>query len=208
MKKLPIFIGTILLLLLNFSHQAQAQKNDGHQTLFSKVRIATFGGPTVDLANLKGRLSVSVGGQGGLMINGFSIGGYGMRSVSQTPMNIGGEGFDTYIRHGGLLVGITPFSKKIIHPVLNARIGWGKATFIPNEKLWLNGHINRLVLFTPEAGFELNIARFCRLQVTGGYRFSNKMTVNAGLNTDEIDLNGLFASVTLKFSMFRFAAGR
>ncbi|MCH2043656.1 MAG: hypothetical protein MK212_05900 [Saprospiraceae bacterium] len=207
MKKLPIFIGTILLLLLNFSHQAQAQRKK-HETLFSKVRIATFGGPTFDLANLKGRLSVSVGGQGGLMINGFSIGGYGMRSVSQTPMNIGGESYDTYVRHGGLLVGITPFSKKLIHPVLNARIGWGKATFVPNEKLWLNGQINRLVLFSPEAGFELNVARFFRIQVTGGYRFSNKMVVNPGLVTEEIDLNGVFASVTLKFSLSRFAAGR
>ena len=72
MKKLGLFT---VALMLGFALQAQ------HETLFNNARVVGgFGAPIIEMG-LGNDMSTAVGGGGGVVIDNFFIGGYGVGSL-------------------------------------------------------------------------------------------------------------------------------
>ncbi len=168
-----------------------------HETLFSRSRvIGGFGGPLLEFGNLKGEMSTSVGGGGGVIIDNFFIGAYGIGSARNLHYNIRNEEFRMDLAHGGIWLGYTPMTFKLVHPYTSARIGWGFAEIRDDPFVFDHGG-DAVFVFTPEVGVELNLTRFFRISGSVGYRFVN--------DVDQLDMftNKDFSSFTGQLT-FRF----
>ncbi|MBL7783368.1 MAG: hypothetical protein JNM22_19205 [Saprospiraceae bacterium] len=83
---------------------------------------------------------------------------------------------------------------KAIHPMVNFDFGRGKVT--------LAGAEDRVFVMQPSAGVEINVFRWFRLGLEGGYRFVNDIDI-AAIQPDQIA--GAYGQASLKFG---FSWGR
>jgi hypothetical protein len=83
---------------------------------------------------------------------------------------------------------------KAIHPVVNFDFGRGKVS--------LAGLEDRVFVMQPSAGLEINVFRWFRLGLEGGYRFVNNSDI-AAVPRDQIE--GAYGQASLKFG---FSWGR
>jgi len=98
-------------------------------------------------------------------------------------------------KYNGGKVGYAFIPYKAIHPILNFEIGKGRV------KLSGEGE-DKVLVMQPSAGFEVNVFRWFRLGVEGGYRFVQNSDL-VGISTDQ--MSGAFGQATLKFG---FSWGR
>ncbi|NND08911.1 MAG: hypothetical protein HKN87_21275 [Saprospiraceae bacterium] len=185
-----------------------------HETLFSKSRvIGGFGGPLMEFGDVKGELSTSVGGGGGVIIDNFFIGAYGLGSVRNLRYNINNEDFKMDLAHGGLWMGYAPQTFKLIHPYTSLRLGWGFAE-IRNDPFqagdpFYSSHSSGDAVFvlTPEVGVELNLTRFFRIAGSVGYRWVNDVDQLEDFGNK--DFRSVTGQLTLRFGWFgRKSAGQ
>ena len=101
--------------------------------------------------------------------------------------------FDFRFRGGKIGYAFLPY--KAVHPVLNVEIGRGRAS-LQNE-----GN-DDLFIIQPAAGVEINVFRWFRLGLEGGYRFARNSDY---VSLNDQDLSGAFGKATLKFG---FSWGR
>lgn len=178
-----------------------------HETLFSKSRvIGGFGGPLLEFGNIKGEMATSVGGGGGVIIDNFFIGAYGLGSVRNLRYNINNEDFKMDLAHGGLWMGYTPQTFKMVHPYTSLRVGWGFAE-IRNDPFqsgdpFYNRNTNGDAVFvlTPEVGVELNLTRFFRISGSIGYRWVNDVDQLVDFNNN--DFRSVTGQLTFRFGWF------
>jgi len=172
-----------------------------HETLFSKARIiGGFGGPILEFGNIKGEYTPSVGGGGGLIIDNFFVGFYGMGSIDPIQDNISGRGeFEMDLAHGGLWLGYTPFTFKMIHPYASAKIGWGFAD-IREDLFTINSTGDGIFVITPEVGMEVNLTRYFRIGASVGYRIVSDVDQLPGLTNK--DFSSLSGQLTFRFGWF------
>lgn len=113
-------------------------------------------------------------------------------------INIDIQGLDTPVsfKYGGLMLGFTPQSRKVLHPRITLLTGRGRATFTDD------GDSDRVFVFQPSAGLELNVFRWFRVGAEGGYRIVSGVDSNLLTNKD---LSRPFAQVDLRFG---FSWGR
>lgn len=83
---------------------------------------------------------------------------------------------------------------KAVHPTLGIEIG--------NSRLQLDGVRDRALVLSPSAGVEVNVFRWFRVGLEGGYRMVNGVDLE-GL--EDADLSGVYGQVNLKFG---FSWGR
>ena len=86
--------------------------------------VGGFGGPIFEFG-LNNNLNTSVGGGGGLVLNNFFIGGYGLGSVDFEQLFEEGEVDVLDIGHGGFWLGGTFQPYRLLHLYGSARVGWG-----------------------------------------------------------------------------------
>ena len=98
-------------------------------------------------------------------------------------------------KYNGGKIGYAFIPYKAIHPVLNFEIGKGRA------KLSGEGE-DKVFVMQPSAGVEINVLRWFRLGLEGGYRFVQNSDL-VGVSTE--DMSGAFGQATLKFG---FSWGR
>ncbi len=98
-------------------------------------------------------------------------------------------------QYNGGKVGYTFIPYKAIHPVLNFEIGKGKI------KLSGEGE-DKVFVMQPSAGLEVNVFRWFRLGVEGGYRFVQNNDL-VGISSEQ--MSGPYGQATLKFG---FSWGR
>ncbi len=163
-----------------------AQKDE---TLFHKVNITGgWGGAQIAMTNFNGELSALRGGFGGVEFNkNWFVGGGGYSSTSLND-NIGQLGETYEMNYGGLMVGYGLKSHKIIHPQATILLGGG----------WQQeANTNRQNIFVvqPAAGVEINVLRWFRVGLHGGYRLAME---NETLDTDQT-FSGAYGSVNFKF---------
>lgn len=184
----------IIIALLSSSIQLSAQ----HETLFKGVRHwGIFGGPIVEFSSIKGNISTSVGGGGGLIIDNLFIGGYGLASASIDDVLSSNDLDQLQIAHGGLWLGYTNRPFKLMHVFASAKIGWGAVDFDLDQDLDFDDGV---FVITPEIGLELNVFKFFRVGFTGGYRFVDGVRSNPDLDKDEF--NSFTGTLTLRFGLF------
>ncbi len=111
---------------------------------------------------------------------------------------IGWEGYDSDIDDNGrdisidgndLLLGYAPNSDRVIHPMIYLQAGSGK---LEVEDVGSD----RVLVIQPSVGAEINIARFFRLGIDGGYRFFNNTDLSG---YSDKDFSGPVLGLRLKF---------
>lgn len=98
-------------------------------------------------------------------------------------------------RYNGAKIGYAFIPYKAIHPVLNFEIGKGTVELTGQPK-------DRVFVMQPSAGLEINVLRWFRLGLEGGYRFIQNNDL-VGISAEQI--SGPYGQATLKFG---FSWGR
>lgn len=94
-------------------------------------------------------------------------------------------------KYNGGKVGYAFIPYKALHPILNFEIGTGRA------KLAGEGE-DKVLVMQPSAGLEINIFRWFRLGVEGGYRFVQSSDL-VGITAEQ--MSGPYGQATLKFGL-------
>lgn len=188
MKKSLLFT---VALLAGIAAQAQ------QETLFDDLNIiGAFGGPLVEIGNIVGETTGMVGGGGALILNNAFIGGYGL-GTNAPDYSVDSTNYNIRFRHGGFWLGYTYKSHKLLHLYSSARIGWGKVRLRQDDDTVFS---DRVFVLTPELGVELNLTRFFRLGITGGYRWVSGVNRISGAGGE--DFSSPIGALTFRFGGF------
>ncbi len=153
MKTLLLFTGSLLL-----SVTIMAQREE---TLFGSLDLSgAWGAFTYNYSNYEDDWALVRGGYGGLEFSENIFLGYGGWRV-RDDVTINDRNLE--FRYGGLMLGVAPGAYKSVHPRLTVLFGPGKLEY--------RGEDDRVLVFQPSGGLELNLFQWWRLGVEGGYRF-------------------------------------
>lgn len=185
----------------------------GEQTLFSReLEHGGYGAPVVRFTSIKSESAVLIGGQGGWILNHtlvIGVGGYGIVTNHSllAPLDDGKTiTRNMNLGYGGLFLGYIAGSDRVVHPTIQLLIGGG--TVEPRDRKydeWDQTH-NRddddydgFFMMEPQAGLEINMTTFMRIELNASYRFVNGIE-KYGLT--ESDIDGLSGSLVFKFGRF------
>ena len=188
MKKLTTLLFFVFLYFGLFSQQKHNDQPSGERTLFNNggIRLTgLWGGSTNGFVKFQNDFSLNNGGYFVFELNeNFLIGWSGYGSGTDLPVGtrVGIDGND-------LILGYTFDSNKTIHPT--AYLKGGRGTLEIGENIRDN-----VFVIEPSIGVELNIFKFMRLGIDGGYRFVNG--VNTAGYSDQ-DFSSAFIGLRLKF---------
>jgi hypothetical protein len=189
------------LLLIFIAINITAQENDNFQTVFSSGihRISGFGGPIYNYTTVNGDFTLMTGGGGGVLLNDFFLGGYGMANTTGINCKINGIDKELSFTHGGIWIGYSHHAKRAIHPAFFLQTGWGKIK-VPSSRGSSTYDINdRIFVINPEIEVEINIARFFRISLGANYRIVGGLDSNS-LNFTQASGPGV--NLMFKFGWF------
>ncbi len=167
------------------------------ETLFDDLNVVgAFGGPLIEIGNVVGETVGMVGGGGALILNNAFIGGYGV-GTNAPDYAVGNDIYNVRFRHGGFWLGYNYKPGKLIHLYTSARIGWGRVRLREDDD---TVYSDRIFALTPELGIELNLTRWFRLAITGGYRWVNGVHLIPG--STNADFSGPIGGLTFRFGGF------
>lgn len=162
------------------------------RTLFDHLQITGgFGGPLFE-TGLGGDGFNSIGGGGGVLLDGFFLGGYGIGAINDFELAIDNQSELIDFGHGGLWLGYYTPSNALLHFYSSVRVGWGEIEHDRFQNL-----DDGIFVFTPEAGIELNVTSWFRISTTLGYRLVNGISDKD--RYDGLNLSGPFIGTTLRF---------
>ena len=188
MKKLTTLLFFVFLSFGLFSQQNHYDQPSGERTLFNNggIRLTgLWGGSTNGFVKFQNDFSLNNGGYFVFELNeNFLIGWSGYGSGTDLP-----DGTRVGIDGNDLILGYTFDSNKTIHPT--AYLKGGRGTLEIGENIRDN-----VFVIEPSIGVELNIFKFMRLGIDGGYRFVNG--VNTAGYSDQ-DFSSAFIGLRLKF---------
>lgn len=190
-----------LLITLTLAIMAVGMLSAQTQTLFNRTRVVGgFGAPIVEIG-LSDNYNTAIGGGGAVLINSFFVGGYGMASLDfEELLTDDGDLESVELAHGGLWLGFSFPSDKLLHFYGSTRIGWGAIDIAVDRRS--NADLDQVFVLTPEIGIELNVTRWFRLAGTIGYRYLDGANEDANALYTNDDFRGSFAGITLRFGGF------
>jgi hypothetical protein len=101
-----------------------------------------------------------------------------------------GDGSNTFrLRQNNFLLTLTPNAMKVAHPIVNVQTGGGRLRLS-------DGDSDRVFVFQPSGGVELNLFRWFRLGMEGGYRFVSGVGI-PGVSSR--DVSAPFGQINLRF---------
>jgi len=180
-KFTQIFIFSLLITTIAFSQNRE-------ETLFRNSSIdltGVWGGSTNGLVEFNNNFSLSNSGYFLFEVNnnlliGWSGYGSGTNLDNGDKAQIGGH---------DLVLGYTFNSHRSIHPVVYAKGGRGSLKI--NEQ-----KVDKVTVFEPSVGIEVNVFRWLRMGLEGGYRFVTNVDAN-GLNDN--DFSSPVVGLRMKF---------
>ena len=98
------------------------------------------------------------------------------------------DGSNVNLNSSGLSLGYSPIAHKPFHPVFNVYAGRGR---ISDESISDN-----IQVYQPSVTLELNVFRWMKIGLDGGYRFVYESNLNG---ISDQDLSGPYAGLKLKF---------
>ncbi len=175
---------TIFFLLLNtIGYHSVAQdvsrRHINSPTQDSSSPINGFGGITLELSRLRGQPSLSVGGGGAaLFSNRFFLGGFGQRTVSDVPIQVGAVKYGLRVNQGGLWVGYRTNSNHRVQGYVDTRLGWTNIGVVnANGPTTAVTYRRNGFMATPTVGAQITVLPFMRVSASGGYRFAANVDV-------------------------------
>ena len=159
------------------------------------IESGGFGGPVVKFSGVTDEFAVFVGGRGGWIINSTFViggGGYGLTNDIRFPI---GQDDAPHRRlefgYGGGELEFVAMSDEVVHFTGLVLVGGGGLTF--------DRYDDAVFVLEPSANLELNIVRWCRLNIGAGYRFVSGVDLPGFSNSD---FSAFFGQVTAKFGKF------
>lgn len=165
----------------------------------SSFQIGGFGGPIIEFSDLDGNFGVSVGGGGGIMLNHFFIGVYGLGSTHDILKNIDADNFDVTLVHGGLWLGYDFSPHRLVHVTSSFRGGYGALLYGLEDNFSEYDFDDEIFTMTPEIGVELNVNRFVKIGTTFGYRWVKDVDSSP---TSQQAFDSYVGSFLIKFGVF------
>jgi hypothetical protein len=160
------------------------------QTLFGNADVkGAFGGPLLEFSEVNGEFAVDVGGGGALVINDFFLGGYGM-GTTFNDVTVGEKDYTIQFGHGGFWLGYVYKPEKIVHVYSQVKTGWGNIRLLeePNDDKDDAAFRDAVYVLTPELGLEINVTKFLKVALTGGYRWvADVDNTPGGLTQDDFN---------------------
>ncbi|MEL7120258.1 MAG: hypothetical protein AAFO07_12480 [Bacteroidota bacterium] len=191
MKRLLVFL---LFACCAFSLSAQ------HESLFGRTRlVGAFGAPIVEIG-YKNSMNTGVGFGGALVFSDFFLGAYGIANGDFDGWLEDDDLDKLDLGHGGLWLGFTPARHRLVHLYTSARVGWGAVDIDLRDGGVRYSELDKVFVFTPEAGLELNIFRWLRVAGTFSYRMVSGLEENSVLSND--DLTGAMTNITVRIGGF------
>lgn len=195
MKRFFVLSGLALLTNLAFA------QDETHETLFRNARyVGGFGGMLFEFG-LGSEPRHSFGAGGGVVVDNFFFGAYGMAGLDL------GDVFEDVneveqldIAHGGFWLGYTYATNKVVHPFAGMRLGWGAVNIQFDDPSQTYESVDKIFVFTPELGAEVNLTRWWRLAGTAGYRVVSGVDAETGFRNS--DFRGWIATITMRFGGF------
>ena len=138
-------ILTCIMLLCMIQINAQDEEI---QTLFGDkpLMITGFGGPFMNFTMLNNEFAYMMGGGGGILINDFMIGGYGIGLANTLLFENTNE--EISFGHGGFWIGYQLMPNKIVHSVIQVQLGWGSLNSKNRNNVLIN-NLDKLFIITP-----------------------------------------------------------
>lgn len=143
-------------------------------------------GPLATFSNVEGNLSIDMGATGGVIYrNKFIAGLYGQKmvtSLTRTKLNISWypavTNGEVKMMHGGALVGYIFKPEALLHWGVSSSAGVGKLELIAKDPATMDiveTYNDRIYIIIPKIFIETNIAKWFKINVSGGYRFLGKV---------------------------------
>jgi len=201
MNKTLLFFAFFISAVSAFAQDNEpAPEQKPEQTLFNHARIrGGFGGPMFSWSQVNNQTGYGAGGGGGVVIDQFFVGLFGMGETFDTP--VVGEN-QLVLGYGGLWMGYSFPTHKMIHLYTSLKLAGGGATVTNFEDDWNYDEDLHDITFVaiPEAGVELNVTRWMRIGGTVGYRFVQGFDGWGSYGKN--DLNALTYGLTFRFGWF------
>lgn len=171
------------------------------QTLFRHARLTGgFAAPIYTYGTTDGHAVHGVGGGAGLVFNQFFVGAFGMGEYFTGPKHFGDQ---LGLGYGGVWLGYTTPSYKMVHLYTSLKIAGGAAGAGHFDDDWEfdeDDWSDAVFVAIPEAGVELNMARWFRISASAGYRFVGDFDGWGALGKN--DLNAPVFALTMRFGWF------
>jgi hypothetical protein len=192
------------------SPAALPEMDDTPQTLLGPDGFLRHSGwfvaPSFGMTSIDGHVGYLTGLRGAWVTNrtfGIGLAGSAMgwdAYHSDSP----GSGPERRIQggYGGLLFQYNLAPDRLVHGFVDTTIGGGAACYqVHDASQWDSCRsMEAFFVFEPSANVEVNVTKFMRLAVGGGYRLALADTMNKGLASS--DLSGLVARANVEFGQF------
>ncbi|MEM8566249.1 MAG: hypothetical protein AAGF85_07290 [Bacteroidota bacterium] len=203
--------ATLIVLILSWIGVSYAQDdNNNMKTIFSrKSEIRGFGSFDMKVTDFNEDKALFLGGHGGVILNKkfiFGGGGYGLTTSNTFDLEGSDQELELFGGYGGIILGYIIAPAEIIHVSFPVLIGAGGVEVAEEGAPIIDGErsiLERSAFFVvePAVEIEINMTRFMRLAIGGGYRFIQGADLDVGSITNE-DLSSWTAGVSFKFGKF------
>ena len=170
------------------------------ETLLGDSRVKGGFGGLIYEYGLNNELGRAAGGGGGLVFNSFFLGAYGVGVGDLEGLVEDGDLDKLDFGHGGLWLGASFPSYSLFHGYASLRAGWGALDIEFDSPTQQYDDLDKVFVFTPEIGLELNVTRWFRIAGTVGYRYLRGVDELNPLGED--GYNGAIGGLTLRFGWF------
>lgn len=156
-----------------------------------------FLSPIAEINEIDGYVSLGAGVGGGIVLNRFLVGAYGVYTSKAGRAGDTGNLHDLNLAFGGLWLGYQQPATDILSVTIGLKGALGNArqegitdAERQNDRIWL---------LTPEAGVEVWFGKNVRLGLSAGYRIAGDLRLSA---FDNKDLQSLVNTLTIKIGNF------
>jgi hypothetical protein len=205
MKTLILIIGIITgIVSLAFAQDTtnEIPKNERMQTLFGyDSKITGYGEFETKITGINGQEAVIIGGNGGVIFDGFfyfGIGAYGLVTSNVIQGVTPESSLDMSMGYTGLMMAFNIMPTKVVHLSVPLFTGVGNIELEHNNIFVEN---SAFLIFEPGLQVEINVTQFMKIGLGGGYRLVHGTNFRNPI-TDE-NLSNWTGNLTLVFGKFK-----